>query len=206
MNLSLLSAFVPTFFLVSLTPGMCMTLALSLGLSIGLRRTLWMMAGELAGVAVVAVAAVLGVAGLMLRHPGAFAAFRWVGAAYLVFLGVQMWRSRGPMALPETGPPAAAVGPVELAAQGFITAVANPKGWAFFIALLPPFIDPDLPVATQLGGLVAIILVLEFLCLLLYAGGGRSLGRLLGSAGGVRLLNRTAGSLLVAVGVWLAAT
>ena len=51
LNLALLSAFIPTFFVVSITPGMCMTLALSLGITIGVKRALWMMAGELVGVA-----------------------------------------------------------------------------------------------------------------------------------------------------------
>lgn len=55
-NYSLLAAFIPTFLLVSATPGMCMTLAMTLGMSIGVRRTLWMMLGELTGVALVAVA------------------------------------------------------------------------------------------------------------------------------------------------------
>ena len=50
MNLALLSMFIPTFFFVSITPGMCMTLALSLGMSIGYQRTLWMMLGEVIGV------------------------------------------------------------------------------------------------------------------------------------------------------------
>ncbi|HET8790682.1 MAG TPA: LysE family translocator, partial [Modicisalibacter sp.] len=56
INLSLLSVFVPTFFMVSLTPGMCMTLSMVLGMTVGVRRALWMMAGELVGVGLVAVA------------------------------------------------------------------------------------------------------------------------------------------------------
>ena len=55
LNWSLLSVFVPTFFLVSLTPGMCMTLAMTLGMTQGVKRTLWMMVGELLGVGLVAV-------------------------------------------------------------------------------------------------------------------------------------------------------
>ena len=66
LNLTLLSAFVPTFFIVSITPGMCMTLALSLGITIGVRRALWMMAGELVGVGLVATASAVGVATFML--------------------------------------------------------------------------------------------------------------------------------------------
>jgi len=206
VNLNLLSAFVPTFFLVSLTPGMCMTLSLSLGITIGVRRTLWMMAGELAGVGLVAVAAVVGAATLMLRYPGAFAALKYGGGLYLGYLGIQMWRSRGRLALPDEGD--AGRRPVsrwQLTVQGFVTAVANPKGWAFFIVLLPPFIDGDLAMAPQLTILVGMILVIEFLCLVLYAKGGRTLSRFLQDAGHVRTLNRLAGSLMIGVGIWLAA-
>ena len=72
MNTALLTMFIPTFFFVSITPGMCMTLALTLGMSIGYRRTLWMMAGELVGVALVSVSAVLGIAAIMLNYPWLF--------------------------------------------------------------------------------------------------------------------------------------
>lgn len=54
---SVLFVFIPTFFFVSITPGMCMTLAMTLGMSIGIRRTIWMMIGELIGVSIVATAA-----------------------------------------------------------------------------------------------------------------------------------------------------
>ena len=56
-SLSVLSVFVPTFFLVSLTPGMCMTLAMVLGMTQGVKRALWMMLGELVGVGLVAFSA-----------------------------------------------------------------------------------------------------------------------------------------------------
>jgi threonine/homoserine/homoserine lactone efflux protein len=204
ISLSLLSVFVPTFFLVSLTPGMCMTLSMVLGMTQGVRRTLWMMAGELIGVGLVAAAAGAGVATLMLRQPELFALFKWVGGAYLGYLGIMMWRSRGRMAIPEKGLEIPAVGRLQLAMQGFVTAVANPKGWAFFVALLPPFLDDTRPLAGQLVALILVILSLELVCLLLYATGGSRLRRLLGEGNSIRLLNRIAGSLIVGVGVWLA--
>ena len=77
----------PTFFFVSATPGLCMTLALSLGMTIGVRRTLWMMAGELVGVAVVALATLAGVATIMLAYPEIFMIFKLVGGSYLAFSG-----------------------------------------------------------------------------------------------------------------------
>ena len=204
INAQLLYAFIPTFFLVSITPGMCMTLSLSLGITVGVRRAMWMMAGELLGVALVATAAAVGVATFMLRYPTAFAVFKYVGGAYLAWLGVQLWLSRGKLAMSETDTQAPASSRWQLAVQGFVTAIANPKGWAFFIALLPPFIDSHRPMAPQLSVLVLMILVLEFICLQLYAHGGRKLSQALRRGAGVRVLNRIAGTLMVGVGAWLA--
>jgi threonine/homoserine/homoserine lactone efflux protein len=107
------------------------------------------------------------------------------------------------MAIPESLEAKAQAGRGELAMQGLVTAVANPKGWAFFVALLPPFLDATRPLAPQLLAMVAIILSLEFAALLAYATGGQTLRHLLGQADKVRLLNRLAGSLMVGVGVWL---
>ena len=205
LNWPLLSAFIPTFFVVSITPGMCMTLALSMGITIGVRRALWMMVGELLGVAVVATSAAVGVAAFMLQDPTAFAVFKYAGGAYLAWLGVQMWRSRGRMAMPaEADTSSSQASRLQLATQGFVTAIANPKGWAFFVALLPPFIDSSLPMAPQLTALILIILLLEFICLQLYAHGGKGLRKALNRGGGVRTVNRVAGSLMLLVGAWLA--
>ncbi|MBD3655086.1 MULTISPECIES: LysE family translocator [Marinobacter] len=204
LNVHLLSAFIPTFFMVSITPGMCMTLALSLGITIGVRRAMWMMVGELLGVGLVATASAIGVATFMLQYPTAFTVFKYAGGVYLAWLGLQMWQSRGKMAMPEEDTVPVLSSRLQLALQGFVTAIANPKGWAFFIALLPPFIDSTLPMAPQLAALVLIILGLEFLCLQLYAHGGRTLRRALQNGGGVRVVNRVAGSLMVLVGAWLA--
>lgn len=203
MNSTLLLAFIPTFFFVSITPGMCMTLALTLGMSIGYRRTLWMMIGELVGVAVVSVAAVLGIASIMLSFPWLFTLFKTVGALYLGYLGVQMWRSKGKLALNNEQQPTKVGKDWDLIVQGFVTAIANPKGWAFMISLLPPFIDSDAPLTPQLLLLVSIILLSEFICMTLYATGGRSLKRVLGHSENVRLLNRVSGTLMIGVGIWL---
>ncbi|HKK01361.1 MAG TPA: LysE family translocator [Desulfuromonadales bacterium] len=204
MTLSVLAVFVPTFFFVSFTPGMCMTLSMTLGMTIGVRRTFWMMYGELLGVGLVATSAVVGVAAVMLRYPAIFTFVKGAGGLYLGYLGVQLWRSKGKMSLDLEAARGADATPMELATQGFVTAVANPKGWAFFIALLPPFISDQRPLVPQLGLLLAIILSLELTCLILYASGGRTLGRFLTHKGNVRLLNRIAGTLMLGVGVWLA--
>ncbi|KFZ37999.1 threonine transporter RhtB [Shewanella mangrovi] len=200
-NYSLLAAFIPTFLLVSATPGMCMTLAMTLGMQVGVRRTTWMMMGEVVGVAIVAIAAALGVAAVMVQHPAIFQLLKWLGGAYLIWVGVGMWRA--PAIIKSTAQ-RVDVRRWSLISQGFITAIANPKGWAFMISLLPPFIDASKPVAPQLSALIAIIMLSELVCMMAYATGGKGLRTALLQGNKVRWLNRCSGVLMMLVGVWLA--
>ncbi|AOW78687.1 threonine transporter RhtB [Colwellia sp. PAMC 20917] len=195
--------FIPTFFFVSITPGMCMTLALTLGMSIGVKRTLWMMLGELIGVAAVAIAAVVGVASVMLKYPDVFAVVKYIGGAYLVYVGVQMWLSKGRMSLSSAQEPVN-IGRLTLFNQGLFTAISNPKGWAFMVSLLPPFINTQLAITPQLMVLVGVIMVSEFTCMMLYASGGKTLRIFLSKGDNVKLMNRIAGTLMAGVGFWLA--
>lgn len=204
LDTTLILLFIPTFLVISATPGMCMTLALTLGMSIGVRRTMYMMWGELIGVALVSVLAVVGVATIMLNYPTAFIILKYGGGAYLIYLGIQMWRSRGKMAIDLADNQPNTVSGRQLATQGFITAIANPKGWAFTVSLLPSFINPDMPMPSQLAALVVIILLSEFTFLMLYATGGKTLRRILQRSDNVRLINRLSGSLMMGVGIWLA--
>lgn len=201
IDVAALAVFIPTFFFVSITPGMCMTLAMTLGMSIGVRRTLWMMIGELLGVASVAIAAVLGVASVMLNYPEAFAILKWVGGAYLIYIGVNMWRAKGKMSVDTSKP--SDVSRKSLFTQGFVTAIANPKGWAFMISLLPPFISVEHDVAPQLLVLLGVIMTTEFLSMLAYATGGKSLRLFLSRGDNIKWMNRIAGSLMGLVGIWL---
>ena len=198
--------FMPTMLLISATPGMCMTLAMTLGMTAGLRRTLWMMAGEVLGVALVTLLCGIGVASLMARHPTGFLIFKYAGALYIGWLGLQLWRSRGALSLsPEQlrhrAPPPRHM----LALQGFVTAVGNPKGWAFFLVLLPPFLhDTGRTLNLHFAAIVLIVALSELLCMTAYAVGGKALSHLLAHRGNVAIINRIAGSLMIAVGLWLA--
>ena len=201
-DFTILAVFIPTFFFVSITPGMCMTLAMTLGMSIGIRRTMWMMMGELIGVAIVAVAAVLGVANIMLNYPDVFEILKWIGGTYLAYIGVNMWRAKGKMAV--NGDEQHDVSRQSLFYQGLVTAIANPKGWAFMVSLLPPFINVEREVAPQLLTLLGIIMCTEFISMIAYATGGQSLRIFLSRGDNIKWMNRIAGSLMVAVGFWLA--
>jgi homoserine/homoserine lactone efflux protein len=202
-DFTVLAVFIPTFFVISLTPGMCMSLAMTLGMTIGVKKTLYMMLGEVFGVALVAVLAVIGVASIMIQYPTLFAVFKWVGGCYLIYLGLKMWLTKIHIELDKEFV-IGSITPIKLISQGFITAVANPKGWAFMISLLPPFLDITKPLPFQLAILVSIIMISELVCMLIYANGGKWLRRLLNKGNQAQWINRIGGGLLIIIGVWLA--
>jgi len=201
-DIAILVVFIPTWFFISITPGMCMTLAMTLGMSVGVRRTMWMMLGEVFGVATVAILAVLGVASVMLNYPVLFSWFKWIGGGYLIYLGIRMWRANANLSQNDINN--SQLSAKNLISQGYITAVANPKGWAFMVSILPPFISLDKPIALQFSVLLTIIMLSEIICMLIYANGGKGLKRLLNRGNNAVWLNRIAGSLLAGVGIWLA--
>lgn len=202
-DFAILAVFIPTFFVISLTPGMCMSLAMTLGMTIGVKKTLYMMLGEVIGVALVALLAVAGVASIMIQYPNLFTLFKWLGGGYLVYLGIKMWLTKVHI---EIGKEllTTEITPSKLITQGFITAVANPKGWAFMISLLPPFIDIAKPLPFQLVILVTIIMISELVCMLIYANGGKWLRGILNKGNQAQWINRIGGGLLAAIGIWLA--
>jgi homoserine/homoserine lactone efflux protein len=202
LDFTLLALFIPTIFLISISPGMCMTLAMTLGISVGYKKTLWMMWGELLGVALVAIAAVLGVAKIMFSYPEFFTFLKISGAGYLTYIAINMWQAKGKLSI-DTGGRTENISKKRLLQQGFITAISNPKGWAFMVSLLPPFINSQQALAPQLIILVTIILLSEFVCMTLYATGGKTLANYLTKNNKISLLNKISGGLMFIVAIWL---
>jgi homoserine/homoserine lactone efflux protein len=179
-----------------------MTLAMTLGISVGYKKTLWMMWGELFGVAIVAVAAVLGVAKIMLSYPEIFTFFKIFGATYLTYIAIKMWKAKGKLSIDPDGKNEN-LSKQDLLQQGFVTAISNPKGWAFMVSLLPPFINSQHAIAPQLIVLVSVILLSEFVCMTLYATGGKTLAIYLTKNNKISLLNKISGGLMFFVAIWL---
>jgi len=198
LTADLFGLFVVTIAAVSLTPGMCMTLAFSLGLSQGYRKTLWMMAGEMTGVIVVVSSTVYLLGWLLRLDPMWFNALALAGAVYLLWIARQLWLADPALAEQRT---ADALTPVSLAVLGFTTAIMNPKGWAFMVALLPGFMDAEKALFPQLALFLSVMLTTEFISLSLYAGGGRWLRQFLGEGARLGVLNKVAASLMVGVSI-----
>ena len=204
LDFTLLYFFIPVFFIISITPGLCMTLSLTMGMAIGIRNTMKMMIGELTGVLLISLTAVVGGGTIIASYPNTFEVFKYLGGGYLIFVGMQMWKNLGKMSLNTDGSHSFSLNGFQLASQGFITAIANPKGWAFFLAMVPAFMHSDKPLIPQMSAMVLIILIIEFISLMIYATGGKALNKLLTKSGNVQLINRVAGTLMMFVGIWLA--
>lgn len=200
MDTHLLGAFVATCLLVSLTPGLCSMLCLSLATTVGVRRTQWMMLGEVAGMGSVAAAAVLGIAAILHVQPALFAAMKVAGSLYLIVLGWKVWRDADARA---DAAPRTPRSRLSLAGLGFATAVTNPKVWALYVALLPPFVDASQPLAFQLSSMLGIIVVVELLALYAYALGGRLLARAHDDVTSRVRIGRIIGVLMALMGIWI---
>ena len=196
MSTDLLWIFIPTIAAISLTPGMCMTLAFTVSLSQGYRHTLWMMWGELAGVATVVVTCVVLLAWIQALPKAYFTLLALIGGAYLLWVAYRLWTTPARF---EQGEGQPLVTPAALLTLGYTTAVMNPKGWGFMIALLPGFMSSDTAVPQQLMVFLGVILPSEFLSMSLYASGGSGLRRLLTSEKHLAMLNKLAAGLMVLV-------
>ncbi|MEQ1939802.1 LysE family translocator [Mesorhizobium sp. CN5-321] len=199
MSLSVYAAYLAACIVIILVPGPTVTLIVANSIRHGTRAGLANVAGTQAGIAIM-----IGIVGVGLTS--AIEAmghwFEWVrllGAAYLIYIGVQMWRSRG--ALNADGTARRPRGGFFL--QGLMVALSNPKTLIFFGAFIPQFLDPASNHALQIVIMGSTALVLAAMSDSAYAVAAGRAGRML-TAGRIRLLSRLSGSFLIGGGVWLA--
>lgn len=196
MNPELLWVFIPTIAAISLTPGMCMTLAFTLGLSQGYRQTLWMMWGELAGVATVVSTCVLLLAWIQSLSDLYFTMLALAGGGYLFWIAYRLWTQAAKFDRREAQ---SRLTPRALLTLGYVTAVINPKGWGFMIALLPGFMSVDYSTPQQLATFLGVMLPSELLSMTLYATSGSGLRRFLRTDQHLANLNKVAAALMMLV-------
>jgi threonine/homoserine/homoserine lactone efflux protein len=178
-------------------------LVLSHGLTRGMHASIWANLGILAGNACYFALSATGLGAVLLASYEVFSAIRWLGAAYLVWLGVSALRGRSAVlsVAPAAGAPRR---PGRMFLNGVVLQVANPKALVFFTALLPQFIDPHGSLVAQVAILGLTSVVIEFAVLLAY---GAAAGRMTGLAARPRfgaLANGVAGSMLITAGVGMA--
>jgi threonine/homoserine/homoserine lactone efflux protein len=143
-------------------------LALANGSRFGVRRALPGMFGAVASDFVLVGAVALGLGALLAASEFWFSVLKWVGAAYLAWLGIRLLRSQG--SLDVSRQDAAGGGsPRAIFAKSFLVAVTNPKGYLFCSALMPQFIDPSAPQWPQYAAISLVFAGLDFSVMLAYA-------------------------------------
>lgn len=188
---------------LSLSPGPAVFLVLSQGMKAGfkasLRGTLGIMTGELIFFALSA----LGLGTLLIASQTLFTVIKWLGAAYLVYLGLHMILSSFKYPDHETAC-SATTPPINCYRQGLVMQLANPKAILFFTALLPQFINPALSATYQFVILGLVSIIVQGSTLLAYGWLAEKGGRWLKESRFAKWLDRAAGTFLIGTGVKLA--
>jgi len=196
MHLSTLLVFTAVAFIIIVTPGPTVLLALANGSRHGPGRAMCGMAGAVASDFVLVAAAALGLGALLAASEVAFNVVKWLGVAYLAFLGVMMLRSTGRLAMPAEGETRASG--KALFMRSFLVAITNPKGYLFVSAFLPQFVDPAAPQWPQYVVLAVVFALTDFTVMAAYALAGARVVRLL-KARGALWLDRACGATLLAL-------
>jgi threonine/homoserine/homoserine lactone efflux protein len=200
MHTSTLIAFSLVALVAIATPGPTMLLALSNGTRLGFRRSLPGMLGAVVSDTVLVAAVALGLGALLAASEFWFSVLKWVGAAYLAWLGWRLLRSPGGALDLPAGEAAAAAQhtPRAVFMRSFLVAVTNPKGYLFCGALLPQFIDPAAPQLAQYLVIGALFCAIDFAVMCGYATIGARALRLL-QRRVLQWLDRCCGAALLAL-------
>ena len=203
MTWQIWSAFALIELALCLTPGPAVLLVLSQALTRGAGKAAWSILGILAANTTYFLLSATGIGAVLLASYDLFFAIKWIGAAYLVWLGVSAF-----LGISNTLSVGAAAGSGDvrqLFANGFVLQMANPKALLFFTALVPQFIDPHSALGPQIAILAITSIVVEFGVQIFYAilSGRFSLYAAMPRFAAIS--NRVAGSLLIAAGVGMAA-
>ena len=183
-------------------PGPTILLVISYALGHGRKATAALVAGVALGDFTAMTASMIGLGALLAASATLFTALKWVGAAYLVYLGIRLWRA--PVGVAALGATEEAR-PWRMFAHAYAVTALNPKGIVFFVAFLPQFLNTAAPVVPQMIIFEATFLVLATINVSLYALMASSARRTVRNPVVQRAVNRIGGSLLIGAGVLTAA-
>ena len=184
---------------LTFTPGPNGLLALTHGAIYGSRKTIATILGGSLGFATVIGLSMFGIGALLAASAELLIVMKFVGGAYLIWLGVQVWRS------PSLGESKATVtkdvSSFSLFRQGALAALTNPKGILFFVAFLPQFIDPTISLLTQFVVMALTFVIIEFIYEYAVASLANKIKPFLAKFG--KKVNRVFGGIFMVIGVAL---
>lgn len=195
-------AYLVTAIVFSLAPGSGTVNSISNGLSYGTRKSLGAIMGLQIGLAIHIAMVGAGIGALVAQSATAFAVIKWVGAAYLVWLGFQKWRDTSGLVAAESQKEMSAT---SLMYKAILINLTNPKSIVFLVALFPQFIDPAKDQLTQLLVLGVTTVAVDSFVMLGYTSLASKMGRFIRSDKIMTNINKVFGSMFMGCGALLAA-
>lgn len=204
MLLETVLVFLPACFALNLVPGPNNLLSVANGTQHGFLKAALAGIGRLVAFAGMIALAASGLAVVLQASEIAFYVIKVLGAMYLFYLAIQLWRATPSTLEPTVEPAAASQGSLwMLAKQEFLVAAGNPKAILIFTAFLPQFVNPIEPAAPQFMVLGSLFLALEWLAIAAYAYVGSHLRQWFSAPKRKRVFNRTCAALLALAGMGL---
>lgn len=195
-----------TVFLASITPGPSMLLALDHGIRYGTRRTIITALGNGAATLIQALLSIAGLGAVLLQSQTLFGVIKWLGAAYLIFVGIKMlWNPDAGLTTDTVSRTATMKGSSGRFTEAFVVTMANPKAILFFTALFPQVISTQKTAFLQIFVIISLLLSIAFVCMMIYGYFGRRITRLLTQVRARRLFNRAIGGSFITMGIGVAA-
>jgi threonine/homoserine/homoserine lactone efflux protein len=190
--------FLATAFVAIATPGPTVLLALSNGARFGIRFAIYGMLGAMLSDLILITAVAVGLGAVLAASEVAFQILKWMGVIYLVYLGIQLVRTHPQSSLDVHGGTHTAIPhPRRIFAKCLLVALTNPKGYLFFSAILPQFINPYAPQALQYLVLALTFAAVDGVVMFGYASSGARAVRLLRTPNAVCWINRLSGGALL---------
>ncbi|MES2105001.1 MAG: LysE family translocator [Pseudomonadota bacterium] len=205
MDFKLWLLYVAAVFVLTVTPGPSVLLCITNGIHFGARRTFASAVGSITAVCMIMLVSAAGLGAVLAASEKIFVVIKWVGAAYLIYIGVKTFFSTQSSIAVDS--PAASAPPKSLPAlylQGFLVGASNPKALLFFSAFFPQFLNPDLPQLPQFMVLGATFVCFECFWLMFYASFAARIAPWLQTAGRARMFNRVSGITFIGAGALLA--
>ena len=198
MSIEIWAAFAAASTLLLIIPGPTVLLVVSYALGQGWRTALPMAVGVALGDFTAMTLSMLGLGALLAASATLFTALKWIGAAYLVWLGVKLWRAGGSLDAP---PRTDTVSSLRMLAHAWLVTTLNPKSIIFFVAFLPQFLNPQADFLTQMLVFECTFLTLAFANAFGYALVASKARRMVANPRTLGVVNKVGGSLLISAGV-----
>jgi threonine/homoserine/homoserine lactone efflux protein len=192
------AAFAAASAVLLIIPGPTILLVVSYALGQGWRTALPMAVGVALGDFTAMTLSMLGIGALLAASATVFTVLKWAGAAYLVYLGIRLFRAGGTL---DAKPRTDATPPLRMMAHAWLVTALNPKSITFFVAFLPQFLDHNADFLTQMVIFETTFLVLAFANAFGYALVASRARRLVRNQRAIRVFNRAGGTLLIGAGI-----